>query len=133
VTTLEKTRPLEGEIIPPGRHTLRHETADIEKLAEWLDTKFAIPGLGWRFGMDSIIGLVPGIGDAITGGLGIYIMGRAHQLGAPKLLLARMGWNVFFDMLLGAIPIVGDLFDLANKSNARNVRLLMRHLERERR
>lgn len=126
-------RALEGEIIPPGSQSIRRDTADIEKLAEWLDTKFAIPGLGWRFGLDSIIGLVPGVGDVITGGLSVYIMTRAHQLGASRLVLTRMGWNVLVDTVLGAIPLVGDLFDLANKSNARNVRILLRHLEEKRR
>lgn len=106
------------------------DVADIEKLADWLDTRFRIPGLGWRFGLDSVIGLVPGVGDGVTALLGLYILGRAHQLGASKWLLARMGWNVLVDSLLGAIPLVGDLFDLANKSNTRNIRLLLRDLER---
>lgn len=106
------------------------DVSDIEKLADWLDTRFRIPGLGWRFGLDSVIGLVPGIGDGVTMLMSVYIIGRAHQLGAPKLTLARMGWNVLVDSVLGAIPIVGDLFDLANKSNTRNIRILLRDLER---
>jgi hypothetical protein len=106
------------------------DASDIEKLANWLDTRFRIPGLGWRFGFDSIIGLVPGIGDGLTALLSCYIIARAHQLGASPWLMARMGWNVLFDSLLGAIPILGDLFDLANKSNTRNIRLLLRDLER---
>lgn len=108
----------------------RVEISDVERLAEWLDTRFRIPGLGWRFGLDSVIGLVPGIGDGVTALLSLYIIGRAHQLGCSRWLLARMGWNVAVDTLLGAIPIVGDLFDLAHKANAKNVRLLLRDLER---
>lgn len=103
---------------------------DIERLANWLDTRWRIPGLGLRFGLDSVIGLVPGVGDTLTGALGLYIVARAHQCGASKLLLARMGWNVLVDSVLGAIPLVGDLFDVAHKSNAKNVRLLLRDLER---
>jgi hypothetical protein len=106
------------------------DTADIEKLADLLDTRWRIPGLGWRFGLDTVIGLVPGIGDTITGALGVYIIARAHQLGASPGLMARMGWNVLVDSVLGAVPLVGDLFDLANKSNTRNIRLLLRDLER---
>jgi hypothetical protein len=106
------------------------DTADIERLADLLDTRWRIPGLGWRFGLDTIVGLVPGVGDTITGALGLYIIARAHQLGASKALMARMGWNVLVDSVLGAVPLVGDLFDLANKSNTRNIRLLLRDLER---
>lgn len=106
------------------------DASDIEKLADWLDTRFRIPGLGWRFGFDSIIGLIPGVGDGVAALLSFYIIGRAHQLGASPWLMARMGWNVLVDSVLGAIPLVGDLFDLANKSNTRNIRLLLRDLER---
>lgn len=106
------------------------DISDIEKLADWLDMRWRIPGLGWRFGLDSVIGLIPGVGDTVTGALGLYIVARAHQTGASKLLLARMVWNVLVDSVLGAIPLVGDLFDLAHKSNARNIRLLLRDLER---
>lgn len=106
------------------------DVSDIEQLADWLDTRFRIPGLGWRFGLDSLIGLVPGIGDGVTALLSLYIMGRAHRLGASPWLLTRMGWNVAVDALLGAIPLVGDLFDLAHKANSKNMRLLLRDLDR---
>ena len=106
------------------------DTADIERLADLLDSRWRIPGLGWRFGLDSLIGLVPGVGDTITGALGLYIIARAHQLGASKGVMARMGWTVLVDSVLGASPLVGDLVDLANKSNRRNIRLLLRDLER---
>lgn len=119
------------EILPPGDRAA--DTRDIEALARWLDTKWAIPGSHWRFGLDSVIGLVPGIGDGITALLGAYIILRARDLGAPPLLLARMGANLGADALLGAIPLVGDVFDFAFKSHARNLRLLQRHLERARR
>jgi hypothetical protein len=108
------------------------DTSDIRQLADWLDTRFVIPGTNLRFGLDSLIGLVPGLGDAVTGLLGLYILKRAHELGAPSWLIARMLANTAIDSLLGAIPLFGDVFDFAFRSNTRNIRLLLRHLkERE--
>ncbi len=106
------------------------DTRDIEALARWLDTRFTVPGTNWRFGLDSLIGLVPGVGDGITALLGAYIIMRARELGAPNTLLARMAGNLAIDSVLGAVPIVGDVFDFAFKSNAKNIRLLQRHLEK---
>lgn len=105
------------------------DTSDLRTLADWLDTRFAIPGTKWRFGFDSIIGLIPGVGDAVTTALGAYIIFRAHEFGAPKMLLARMGLNLAIDAIVGAVPIFGDVFDFAFKSHLRNVRLLLRWLE----
>jgi hypothetical protein len=103
---------------------------DLRQLADWLDTKFVIPGTNIRFGLDGIIGLVPGIGDLITTALGSYILVRAHELGAPKVLLARMGLNLVIDSVIGAVPLFGDLFDIAFRSHKRNVELLLNWLER---
>ncbi|UPT64702.1 MAG: DUF4112 domain-containing protein [Hyphomonadaceae bacterium JAD_PAG50586_4] len=108
------------------------DTSDIRQLAEWLDTRFEIPGTKIRFGFDSIIGLIPGIGDVATTFLGAYIVIRARELGAPPLLQARMVVNLMIDTLVGAIPLLGDLFDLAFKSHVRNVRMLLRHLDEQR-
>lgn len=108
----------------------RTDTRDLEKLAEWLDSRWTLPGTKWRFGLDSVIGLLPGVGDAVTGLLGAYIIGRAHQLGAPGQLLRRMGLNLAIDSIFGALPLVGDVFDVAFKSNRKNVRLLLQHLEK---
>lgn len=106
------------------------DTSDIRQLADWLDARFAIPGTKIRFGFDSIIGLVPGIGDLITTLLGAYIIVRARELGAPHLLQARMIGNLVVDALVGAFPILGDVFDLFFKSHLRNVRLLLSWLEK---
>lgn len=108
------------------------DTSDIRQLAEWLDTRFEIPGTKIRFGFDSIIGLIPGIGDIATTILGAYIVIRARELGAPPLLQARMVLNLMIDTLAGAIPLPGDLFDLAFKSHVRNVRMLLGHLDQQR-
>ncbi len=78
------------------------DTSDIRMLADWLDTRFEIPGVKWRFGFDSIVGLIPGIGDLITTMLGGYIVYRAHELGAPKMLIARMLSNLAIDSVVGA-------------------------------
>lgn len=100
---------------------------DLEVLADWLDSRFRIPGTGIRFGLDSVLGLVPGVGDAATTVPAAYMLYRAHRMGVPKTVLARMGWNVAIDLVVGAIPLVGDLFDLGFKANRRNVDLLRRH------
>ena len=107
------------------------DTSDIRALADWLDTKFEIPGTGFRFGFDSIIGLMPGVGDFITTVLGAYIVVRARELGAPRRVLLLMIANLAIDALVGAVPVAGDLFDTVFKSHVRNVRLLLRWLERE--
>ncbi|MDZ4690756.1 DUF4112 domain-containing protein [Terricaulis sp.] len=106
------------------------DISDIVRLADLLDTKFVVPGTNWRFGLDSIIGLVPGIGDLVTTGLGAYIIYRARELGAPGWLIARMTANLAIDGVIGAIPLVGDVFDFAFRSNAKNVRMLRRYLEK---
>jgi hypothetical protein len=106
------------------------DISDIVRLADLLDTKFVVPGTNWRFGLDGIIGLVPGIGDLVTTGLGAYIIYRARELGAPGWLIARMTANLAIDGVIGAIPLVGDVFDFAFRSNAKNVRMLRRYLEK---
>jgi hypothetical protein len=104
--------------------------ARIDALARLLDTAFVIPGTNIRFGFDALIGLVPGIGDAITSLLSLYIISEARALGAPRLLVARMLANVALETVVGVVPIVGDAFDVAWRSNRRNLALLRRHLER---
>lgn len=124
------TRYEDPEIIEPSRRWRDHtDTSDIERLADLLDTKWVLPGTNWRFGLDSIIGLVPGIGDTVTTLMGAYIIVRARELGAPGHLQAAMVGNLLVDTVVGAVPLVGDVFDFAFRSNAKNVRLLKRHLD----
>jgi hypothetical protein len=104
--------------------------ARIEWLSTLLDTAIVVPGTPIRFGLDALIGLVPGIGDAITTLLALYIVGEARALGAPRILIARMLANVALDGVVGAVPIAGDLFDVAWRANRRNVALLRQHLDR---
>ncbi len=92
-------------------------------LAWWLDSSIPLPG-GYRIGLDGIIGLIPGVGDAVGGGLSSFILYQAYQQGAPKIILARMLINILIDAMLGAIPIIGDIFDFFWKANQRNVALM---------
>ena len=102
----------------------------IDRLTRFLDEAFQIPGTNFRVGWDSIIGLVPGLGDVATAAMSMYLIQQAHQAGASKWVIARMLGNVGLDVTLGAIPLVGDAFDMFFKSNRRNARLLKRYLNR---
>ncbi|WP_424972768.1 DUF4112 domain-containing protein [Dinoroseobacter sp. S76] len=102
--------------------------ARLDRMADTLDARFRIPGLGWRFGWDSVLGLLPGMGDLVTIGPAIYVIYEGHRLGARKSTLARMGLNSGLDLLVGSVPIFGDIFDASFKSNKRNVALLKEDL-----
>jgi hypothetical protein len=106
----------------------KHRQVEIEKgldnLAYYLDDLFRIPGVGWRFGLDAIIGLVPGVGDTLTSLASFYILLAGVRYGVPKVTLLRMALNIGIDYLLGAIPLVGDAFDFLWKSNDMNMRLI---------
>lgn len=116
----------EPEPIEPERENAIGDPVpkDIAALAWLLDDQFKIPGTQLRFGIDGFLGLIPGIGDTLSAGLGGYIVVRAHQLGAPKLLIARMLTNLTLDWVVGLVPVVGDLLDVAYKAHQQNVRLL---------
>ena len=105
--------------------------ARLDGLATLLDTAFFIHGTNIRFGIDAMIGLVPGIGDAITTAMSLYIVHEARQLGAPRHLIARMLANVALDGIVGAVPLLGDAFDVMWRANRRNMTLLRNHLDRE--
>jgi hypothetical protein len=111
----------------------RERIARMDALATLLDTAILIPGTNIRFGLDALIGLVPGIGDAVTTAMSLFIVHEAHQLGAPAHVIARMLANVALDGVVGAVPLVGDAFDVMWRSNKRNMRLLYDWLEREER
>jgi hypothetical protein len=100
----------------------------IRRLAYLLDNSIRVPGTNYRFGLDAIIGLVPGVGDTIGGAISAYIVYEAYKLGIPKKTLLHMIYNVGLEALIGVIPVVGDVFDATWKANARNVALLDKHL-----
>jgi hypothetical protein len=111
--------------------TRAERIARIEALAALLDTAFLIPGTNIRFGFDALIGLVPGIGDALTTAVSLWLVKEARALGAPGHLIARMLGNIALDSVVGVVPLLGDAFDLMWKSNRRNLHLLRKHLQRE--
>jgi hypothetical protein len=105
--------------------------ARLDALANLLDTAFVVPGTNIRFGVDALIGLVPGIGDAVTTLMSLYIVREARELGAPRHLIARMLVNVALDGVVGAVPFLGDAFDVMWRANRRNMALLRNHLAGE--
>jgi Domain of unknown function (DUF4112) len=96
----------------------------IERLGWLMDDLFRVPGLGWRFGLDALIGLIPGIGDTTTSLVSFYILASAVRYRVPKITLLRMGLNIGIDYAVGSLPVVGDLADAWWKSNQKNVELL---------
>ena len=102
--------------------------ARVRALARILDTAFRIPGTGIRFGLDPVLGLVPGLGDVVGVAASGYIIVEAARLGAPPAVVMRMLANVGIEALVGAVPVLGDLFDVGWRANVRNVRLLERHV-----
>ncbi len=98
----------------------------LRSIAWLLDNSIELPG-GYRIGLDAIIGLIPGIGDAIGALLSAYILNEARRLGAPRTVLLRMTVNVIVEAVVGSIPFAGDVFDAAFKANMRNLALLERY------
>lgn len=128
----------------PDDHTMtdderRHDRADpyaqfggFERLSHWLDTKFEVPGIPMRFGLDGLVGLVPGIGDAVTGIMGVYALKLAHDHDLPLGKRLAMIYNIAVDSILGSIPVLGDLFDFAFHAHRRNYHILKTHIEKNR-
>ncbi len=102
---------------------------DLDMLADLLDARWKIPGTSIRFGADALFGLVPVLGDVTTGIASIYIVMRAREHGATKVLIARMVGNIALDTVVGSIPVLGSIFDVYFKANRRNIRLLKDHLD----
>jgi hypothetical protein len=102
----------------------------LRQLARLLDAAVRIPGTNIRFGLDAVLGLIPGAGDIAGGILSMFVIVQAAKVGAPRSVLARMVLNVAIDSIVGAVPILGDLFDVGWKSNIRNTDLLERYVER---
>ncbi len=96
----------------------------LQRLSWLMDDLIRVPGLGWRFGLDAIVGLIPGFGDTATSLVSFYILVAAVRYRVPKVTLLRMGLNIGIDYVVGSFPLVGDLFDAWWKSNQRNVALL---------
>jgi len=126
----------EGTVIPSDRWSkgawiFRDDT--LRRLEILLDEAFRIPFTRFRFGIDGIIGLVPGLGDVVAGILSLVIPVAAWTRGVPYVALARMAVNVGIGVLVGSIPLLGDAFDIAWKPNRRNYQLMQRHIGQPRR
>ena len=119
-----------AEITPP--YSRRQSIERLDALSRLLDVAFVVPGTNVRFGIEAIIRLVPGIGDAIASALSCIILVQARRLGVPWHVYWRMIGNVVLEGAVGAVPIVGDVFDVLFRANRRNIRILRDHLERER-
>jgi hypothetical protein len=99
----------------------------IGRISRLMDELVPIPGTSQRIGLDPVLGLVPGAGDLVSAFAGGWIILEAVRFGIPRVVLLRMLWNTIVDLAVGAIPILGDLFDVAFRSNARNLGLFRRH------
>ncbi len=116
---------------PPVRELTEPERRRVvraERLAFLLDNAIRIPGTPFRIGLDPLLGLLPGLGDAIGALASAWIVVEAVRFGAPRAVLVRMLYNIGIDSLIGAVPGAGDLFDFVWKSDAKNMALLRRHL-----
>jgi Domain of unknown function (DUF4112) len=109
-----------------GARLFRDES--LHALEVLLDEAFRIPGTSIRFGLDAIIGLIPGLGDVVAGALSLVIPLAGWIRGVPYVTLVRMAINLGLDVLIGTIPLIGDAFDIGWKANRRNYRLLQRHI-----
>jgi hypothetical protein len=107
--------------------SVRARVVTMEKL---LERSFTIPGVNMPVGLDALIGLVPVLGEIVTTAMGAYIIWEARNLGLSKWKLARMGANVLFDTAIGAIPLIGDAADLVFRSNTKNLRIILKHIDK---
>jgi hypothetical protein len=126
-----------GEILPPLSQTtgVAERTSDehLNLIATWLDDRFVVPGTGIRFGLDALIGWIPGIGDALAAFASLFIVWAGWKRGAARITLIRMLLNLTLEGTFGAIPIIGDFAHVAWKANRRNYNLLIRDQQSRRR
>ncbi len=103
----------------------------LDALAKLMDSAFLIPGTNVRMGLDGILGLLPVLGDLVSGAISSYIIWEARRLGASRWVIGRMAMNTLVDTTIGAIPVLGDAFDVMFRTNVRNLALLRNHLARK--
>jgi hypothetical protein len=122
-------RPAHVAPAPALDSTERGRLERLRRLGYLLDNSIPVPGTRLRFGLEAIVGLIPGVGDLVGGGFSAYIILQAARMGVPASLLTRMGWNLLVDVVVGAVPFLGDLFDAGFKANLRNLALLEEHVQ----
>lgn len=118
-----------GDARDPSRSGEPAEVRHLEDLAWMLDSSIQVPGLNFRVGLDSLLGLIPILGDVVGAALSSYILWLAARLGVPRVTLLRMALNVAIEAAVGVVPFLGDVFDMAWKANVRNVAILKAHLQ----
>ncbi len=128
-TNRRPTATIVGIALPTGTDaaSVRARVSAMEKL---LERSFVIPGVNMPVGLDALIGLVPVLGDIVTTAMGAYIIWEARNLGMSKWKLGRMGLNVLFDTAIGAIPVVGDAADFVFRSNSKNLKMILKHIDK---
>jgi Domain of unknown function (DUF4112) len=128
-TNRRPTATIVGIVLPTGTDagSVRARVSAMEKL---LERSFVIPGVNMPIGLDALIGLVPVLGDIVTTAMGAFIIWEARNLGMSKWKLGRMGLNVLFDTAIGAIPVVGDAADFVFRSNSKNLKMILKHIDK---
>lgn len=111
-----------------GAALLASRLERMRRLARVWDAGIRVPGTRWAIGLDPLIGLLPGLGDAAGAAVASYVLVQSARCGASRAVLVRMVGNIAIDALVGSLPLVGDLFDAGWKANLRNVTLLERYL-----
>lgn len=120
--------PAHGEVVGSSRaERFVAVEARIARVTNVLDELVPIPGTGQRVGLDPLIGLIPFVGDAVAGLVGLWVIGEATRFGIPRIAVARMVVNLLADLAVGAVPLLGDLVDVVSHSNSRNLDLFRRH------
>lgn len=104
--------------------------ARVTAMERLLERSFTIPGIKMPVGLDALVGLVPVLGEIVTTAMGAYIIWEARNLGLSKWNQARMGLNVLFDTAIGAIPLAGNAADLVFRSNTKNLRIILKHIDK---
>jgi hypothetical protein len=123
--------PIIPEVIEPDEK-LPQDLVALRRFANLMDEAFVVPGTRFRFGLDALVGLIPGVGDIIGGLLSTWIIAGALRHRVPARVIVRMVGNIAIDLFFGAIPVAGDVFDFLFEENMKNMRLLERHRDRRR-
>jgi hypothetical protein len=123
-SSMQETESGSRARVLPRDEAREHLVAIADVLAKVLDTTIRIPGTSWYIGLDPLLGLLPGIGDALANLIGTVILGIATRLQVPRIVLARMSFNLLINGTIGAVPLVGDMFSIWFRSHARNAALL---------
>ena len=122
---MEKIQTRSGLTREERKHIELEES--LESLSKYLDEWIKIPVVGWRFGLDALLGLIPNVGDSVTSLASFYILIAGVRYGVPKITLLRMAFNIGLDYLVGIIPFIGDAFDFFWKANRQNMDLIRTH------